>query len=326
MKNIVSPRLGMGCWAIGGPFWFGDEPWGYANADDAQSLATLEAAYDGGVRVYDTAAVYGCGHSEKLLGQAFKSHDDVVIVTKFGVGFDEDTKQVVGPDTDPKAVRPALDASRKRLGRDVLDLVFLHLNAITPQVAAPLFDALEEARFDGIIDTFGWSTDFPASARSALHRDGFVAVQHAMNLFFDAPSMMEVAHTHELASFNRSPLAMGLLTGKFNDGAHLPANDIRQNSYDWMDYFKDGKIVPIFVAKIEALRELITVDGRSLAQGALCWLLAKSPATVPIPGARTPEQAAHNAKAIEFGPLPKAIMDEIESVLARPPEGTPRER
>jgi aryl-alcohol dehydrogenase-like predicted oxidoreductase len=326
MRFEPKSRVGMGCWAIGGPFFAGDDPLGYANTDDAQSLAAIEASYEAGIRLFDTADVYGAGHSERLLGQALKGRDDVVISTKFGIGFDETSKQVTGERTDAAYVEMALDASRKRLDRDVLDLVFLHLNSLPPQVAAPLFDALEDARTRGIISAYGWSTDFPQSARALAKREGFVAVQHAMNVFFDAPSMMDVTRQHGLLSFNRSPLAMGLLTGKFTAGQRMAPDDIRHNSFGWMDYFKDGKVEPSFVAMLEAVRDLLTVGGRSPAQGALGWLLAKSPNTVPIPGARTVEQATHNARALDFSPLPTSVMAEIETVLTRPAEGAPRER
>lgn len=326
MHISPSSRLGMGCWAIGGPFFAGNDPLGYANADEAQSLAAIEASYEAGIRLFDTADVYGAGHSERLLGKALKGRDEALISTKFGLGFDEASKQVTGERAGTTYVRQALDASRKRLDRDVLDIIFLHLNSLPVHRATPLFDALETARADGIIKAYGWSTDFPESAAAMADREGFIAVQHAMNVFFDAPSMMAVVDQHSLLSFNRSPLAMGLLTGKFVAGQAMAGDDIRQNSFDWMDYFNNGRVAPDFIAMLDSVRELLTVGGRSLAQGALGWLLAKSPNTVPIPGARTAEQATHNAQALALGPLPRPVMDEIEHVLTRPPDGPPRER
>ncbi|GAB5509575.1 MAG: hypothetical protein Rhims3KO_09760 [Hyphomicrobiales bacterium] len=232
----------------------------------------------------------------------------------------------MGEDIDPADLTTALNASRVRLQRDHLDIVFLHLNTLPVAKAEPLFDVLEEAVSRSRIGAYGWSSDYPDAVNAVAKRPGFLAVQHAMNVFFDAPSMMKVVNRFELCSFNRSPLAMGLLTGKFNDGAAVQPGDVRLNSFHWMDYFKDGQVVPSFVERTEAVRDLLTVGGRSLAQGALGWLWAKSPATVPIPGARTPEQALHNASALEFGALPEAIMNEIENVLKRPPEGPARER
>lgn len=326
MKQISKNRLGMGCWAIGGPFFDGEIQLGFSDSDDGQSIAAVHAAYEAGVRLFDTAPVYGAGHSERLLGQALKGKPDATVSTKIGLAFDETSKQVLGEDIDPVDLSTALNASRARLQRDYLDIVFLHLNTLPVAKAEPLFDVLEEAVSKGRIGVYGWSSDFPDDVNAVASRPGFLAVQHAMNLFFDAPSMMKVVERFELCSFNRSPLAMGLLTGKFNDGASIRPGDVRLNSFHWMDYFKDGQVVPDFIERVEAVRSLLTVGGRSLAQGALGWLWAKSPATFPIPGARTPEQALHNAQALEYGPLPDHVMDEIEQVLQRPPEGAARER
>ena len=83
---------------------------------------------------------------------------------------------------------------------------------------------------------------------------------------------------------------------------------------------------PPLAQRRDAVRELLSSDGRTLAQGALAWIWALSPRTVPIPGARTEAQATANAQALDFGPLSPAVMAEIEAVLDRPPEGPPRER
>lgn len=211
-------RLGMGCWAIGGQFFDGEMQLGFTGHDDAESVATVHAAYDAGVRLFDTAPVYGAGHSERLLGEALKGRSDVTISTKIGLRFDENSRQVLGEDIEPADLTAALNSSRTRLQRDHLDIVFLHLNTLPVAKAEPLFDVLEEEIAKGRVGAYGWSCDFPDAVSAVAERPGFLLVQHAMNVFFDGPSMMDVVNHHELASFNRSPLAMGLLTGKFNEG------------------------------------------------------------------------------------------------------------
>jgi len=119
---------------------------------------------------------------------------------------------------------------------------------------------------------------------------------------------------------------MGLLTGKFSADTQLPDNDIRSNDMDWLDYFKGGRPSLNLLAKIDAVGELLRSDGRSLGQGALAWLWAKNPRTLPIPGAKTVAQAQENAEALEFGPLSPDVMAEIEILIDRPEEGEPRER
>lgn len=320
------PRLGMGCWAIGGPFFAGDAPLGYAEANDAVSIRTIHAALDAGVRLFDTADVYGGGHSEALLGQALQGHDEAVIVSKFGLTFDPETKQATGPNPNPAYVTVAVERSLKRLARERVDVMLLHLNSLAVDEAEPIFVALEHLRQDGKIGAYGWSTDFPASAAAFADRPGFVAVEHATNLFVDVPSMQRVIEDANLWSLNRSPLAMGVLTGKFGAGATMRDDDIRRNNFDWMDYFKDGAVAPRFLKNLEAVREALQTGGRSLAQGAIAWLWSRSERNIPIPGARTLEQIQENAGAMAFGPLPASAMAEIERLITRDPEGPPRER
>ena len=319
------PRLGMGCWAIGGPFFDGDTPLGWGEVDDAESIRALEASYDAGVRFFDTAAGYGSGHSERLVGQVFGDCSDVVISTKCGFTFDEERRQATGSVHDVEGILAGIDASRTRLQRDCLDLVFLHLNSLPIEDAKSVLEAFHEARARGWIETFGWSTDFPDRASAWAGEEGYLAVQHSLNVFFDAPSLISTIEGQGLWSVNRSPLAMGILSGK-DYGSQDFSKDVRANSFEWLDYFKDGKISDSFAQRRDAVRELLSSDGRTLAQGALAWIWALSPRTVPIPGARTEAQAMANAKALDFGPLSPAVMAEIEAVLDRPPEGPPRER
>ncbi|CAN0583649.1 unnamed protein product, partial [Ectocarpus sp. 12 AP-2014] len=191
-------RLGMGCWAIGGQFFDGETQLGFTGHDDGESIATVHAAYDAGVRLFDTAPVYGAGHSERLLGEALKGRSDVTISTKIGLRFDENSRQVLGEDIDPADLTAALNSSRTRLQRDHLDIVFLHLNTLPVAKAEPLFDVLEEEIAKGRVGAYGWSCDFPDAVNAVAERPGFLLVQHAMNVFFDAPSMMDVVNRHEL--------------------------------------------------------------------------------------------------------------------------------
>lgn len=319
-------NLGMGCWAIGGPFHAGHEPWGYAHACDAESKRAIKAAYDHGIRLFDTAAVYGAGHSETLLGQVLENCGDARIVTKFGVAFDSNTKQVLGANTDPSRLAEAIDQSRTRLRRGKLDLVLLHLNSLPADEANPLFDVLEQLMERGWIGAYGWSTDYPNNVEAMAHRTGFRAVEHAMNIYFDAPTLSKQLRDKGLTALNRSPLAMGVLSGKFSRHSRLNENDIRHNTYEWMDYFKEGEVVPRFLETLHHIREILQSGGRTPAQGSIAWLWAKSPNNLPIPGARTEAQAIENAGALAFGPLSQDQILEIEQLIERPPEGAPRDR
>jgi aryl-alcohol dehydrogenase-like predicted oxidoreductase len=94
----------------------------------------------------------------------------------------------------------------------------------------------------------------------------------------------------------------------------VPADDVRATQ-PWVSYFAGGKPAQEWLDRLDAIRAVLTRDGRSLAQGALCWLLARSPLTVPIPGIRTVRQAEENAAALSLGPLPGADMAEIARIL-----------
>jgi len=155
--------LGMGCWAIGGPFYHGEESLGWGAVDDDESIRTLHAAYDHGIRIFDTAAVYGAGHSEEVVGKALGKHQDSIIVTKLGLNFDEKSKELTGPESDPAAVLPAIEASLKRLQRESIDLLLLHLNDLSPKEAEPLFAEMDKACQQGKVASIGWSTDYPES-------------------------------------------------------------------------------------------------------------------------------------------------------------------
>ncbi len=310
------PRLGMGCWAIGGPFYAGDVPLGWGEVDDGESIRAIHRAADLGIRFFDTASNYGAGHSEKIVGNAIGNRDDIVIATKFGFATDEQSKQAMGAFADPAFIRRSAETSLQRLKRERLDLLQFHLNDFPPEASDEVFETLEALRTEGKIDAFGWSTDYPDRASRHAAREGFVSVQHTMHVFEAVPEMIDVVEKNHLISINRGPLAMGLLSGKFTAEKHVGANDVRGASLDWMVYFKDGKIAPEFAARLDAVRNLLTADGRTLTQGALAWLWARSNRTLPIPGFRTVAQVEENVGALQKGPLPDELMDRIDAELA----------
>ena len=309
------PRLGMGCWAIGGPFYAGDVPLGWGEVDDNESIAAVRRALDLGIRYFDTASNYGAGHSEDVLGRALEGRDDVVIATKFGFATDPATKQATGAFADEAFIRTSVETSLKRLKRERLDLLQFHLNDFDPEQSDAVFDLLERLRGEGKIDAFGWSTDFPDRAARHAKRDGFVAIQHNMNVLSPAAELLAVIEKHGLISIDRGPLAMGLLSGKFSADKTIGEKDVRGAALDWMVYFKNGRVAPEFARMLDAVRELLRTDGRTLSQGALAWLWAKSERTLPIPGFRTVAQVEENAGALDKAPLPKAVADEIDAVL-----------
>ncbi|MFG2517058.1 aldo/keto reductase [Streptomyces sp. NPDC048584] len=317
-SGIEVSAVGFGCWAIGGEWQdTGGQPLGWGKVDDEESARAVRRALDLGVTFFDTADVYGAGHSETVLGRALgRRRGEVVVATKWGNLFDPDTRTLTGSDDSPEHLRRALTASLRRLGTDYIDLYQLHLADAGPERAARLRDACEELVADGLIRSYAWSTDDPARAAVFAEGPHCAAVQHALNVLTDAPEMLRLCEEAGLASVNRSPLAMGLLTGKH--GGRPQEGDIRSRPPAWLQGFGAGTGAdPEWLARVDALRDVLTSDGRTLAQGALAWLWARSPRTVPIPGFRSVAQAEENAGALEKGALSAARMTEAERILGR---------
>lgn len=318
-SGIEVSALGMGCWAIGGPFWTGETPLGWGEVDDEESIRAIHAAVAMGVNFFDTADVYGAGHSEKVLARAFVDRrSDVVIASKFSNVFDETTKQVERSDASPDYIRQACEASLRRLNTDYLDLYQFHDNGYPPDQADPVRETLEGLVKEGKIRAYGWSTDFVDRAEVFARGENCTAIQLQLNVLDDNAAVIALCEKYNLAAINRGPLAMGLLSGKYTADTRPSLDDVRgEKSPGWMKYFIDGKPNPEWLGKMEAVREILTSDGRTLPQGAIAWLWARSEQTIPIPGFRTVEQVEENCGALQFDPLTREQMQEIETLLAR---------
>jgi aryl-alcohol dehydrogenase-like predicted oxidoreductase len=320
------PALGLGCWAIGGHFTIDGVPKGWGAVDDKESIRAIHQAYERGIRFFDTAQAYGAGHSEELLGEALAGKPDALIGTKVGYAINPATRVLSGEDVRPDAIVQSIDDSLRRLRREAVDLVHLHTNELEIGKAEAVFEALGKLRNGGKVTAFGWSTDFPGRAAAFATHSGFVSVQHALNVFFRADKLLPVIEKHGLISMNRSPLAMGVLSGKYDGESRFAADDVRSQNEEWKSYFRDGGVAPDYLKRLQAVRELLQKGGRKLVQGALAWIWARSSSTLPIPGFRTSAQVDDLADALALGPLDAATMAEIERVLHREPEGEPRAR
>lgn len=318
-SGIEVSALGMGCWAIGGPFWSGETPLGWGEVDDEESNRAIHVALDRGVNFFDTANVYGAGHSERVLSRAIADRrSQVVIATKFNAVFDETTRQVTGADASPEGIRNACEESLRRLNTDYIDLYQFHANDYPAEKAAPVRDTLEKLVQEGKIRAYGWSTDFVDRAEIFVQGPNCTSIQLQLNVLDDNPAMIAFCEKHNLAAINRGPLAMGLLTGKYTPATKLSADDVRGiKSPEWMKYFREGKPNQEWMSLRDAILEILTSGGRTVAQGALAWLWARTPQTIPIPGFRTVKQVEENAGAMEFGPLTPEQMSQIDVVLKR---------
>ena len=315
-SELQVSALGLGCWALGGAMATGDQPLGYAGVDDAEAVRGLRRAVELGVTLFDTADVYGAGQSERLLAPVLADNPQILVATKFGNTYYEDTRQLTGSDTSPAYVRSALHASLRRLGRERIDLYQLHSQELRDEQADELIAALEGFVSEGLIAWYGARTDDPDQAEKFAHAKHCTVMQIQLNVLDDNPEMLAACDRHDLAALCRSPLAMGLLGGRYTKTSTLPADDIRGRQPDWLRWFRDGHPDAGFLERIDAVRETLTAGGRTLAQGALAWIWARHDRAIPLPGFRNAAQVEENVGALAHGPLRADEFAAIERVLA----------
>lgn len=316
-SDLAVSALGLGGWAIGGAMAAGDQPLGYANTDDQRSREGIRRGVELGVTLFDTADAYGTGHSEQLLGEELQYEPDVLIATKFGNTIDEKNRQLTGVDVTPGYVRTAVRASLRRLRRERIDLYQLHHDDVTQGQAEDLTEVLEDLATEGAIAWWGVSTDNAVTASWFAGAPRCTAIQFALNVLQDNSAVLEVCDNYDLAALCRSPLAMGLLGGKYNSASTLPVDDVRGRQPQWLTWFRDGRPDTTSLAAIDAVRGTLMTQGRTLAQGSLAWVWARHHRTIPLPGFRNQSQVEDNAGALRLGPLHSDEFTAIESALQR---------
>lgn len=319
-SGIQVSALGMGCWAIGGPFTWaqpGQPSWpaGWGKIDDEESVRAIHAGIDAGINFFDTAANYGAGHSEVVIGKALKGKRDLAVVaTKFGHIVNETNKEVFADDSEiPENLRSDVENSLRRLDTDYIDLYQFHQGSYPVDLASELIATLEELVTEGKIRWFGWSTDLPDRAAVFADSPHCTAIQFSLNALQDNPKMRAFCQEKNLAGINKDPLNKGVLTGKFNTNSTFPADDVRSR----MD-FSDGRAA-MSLNKVEAMREIFTEGGRTMAQGALACIWAMDERMIPIPGFKSVQQVLDNAGAMEFGPLTISQLEQIQSLVVENP-------
>ena len=315
-SGLEVSSLGMGCWAIGGPWqWIEPDedpfPAGWGKIDDDESIRAIHTALDAGITLFDTAANYGAGHSERVLGQALKGRrSEVVIATKFGHIVNEDRKHVHSDDSQIIAnVKNDVENSLRRLQTDYIDLYQLHAWDYDPALALELRGLLEELVQEGKIRWYGWSTDLVDHAKVFAEGEHCAAIQFRINALFDNQEMRALCADFDLAGVNKDPLYRGVLTGKFTPQSTFPEDDIRSRG-DFSDERMRRRL-----ATVEAMREVLTSGGRTMAQGAIAYIWGLDQRMIPIPGFKTVKQVKENAASMELGPLTEAEMQLVQSIM-----------
>jgi aryl-alcohol dehydrogenase-like predicted oxidoreductase len=316
-SGLEVSALGMGCWAIGGPWTWAQPgqdsfPAGWGHTDDAESIRAIHAGLDAGITLFDTAANYGAGHSEVVLGKALKSgRENVVIATKFGHIVNEEAKTVYGDDDQIlKNVRNDVENSLRRLQTDYIDVYQLHEADYDQALAVELRQILEDLVQEGKIRWYGWSTDLVDRAQIFAEGNHCTSIQFRLNAIADNAEMRALCKEFNLAGLNKDPLNKGILTGKFTTDSTFPDDDLRSRVS-----FSEDRIVRR-LNTVEALRDVLTSGGRTMAQGAICMIWALDGRMFPIPGFKSVQQVEDNAGAMAFGPLTQSELAQVQAIVA----------
>jgi aryl-alcohol dehydrogenase-like predicted oxidoreductase len=302
-SSLEVPVISFGAWAIGGWYWGG--------AEDAASIEALKTALDEGITAFDTAPVYGFGHSEAVLGQALaERRAEAVVMTKAGLRWDctdgefffetaDNNQQPVKlyRNSRPASLRLEVEASLRRLGMERIDLLQIHWPDPTTPIAESM-GALLELRAEGKLREIGVSNFSPAQmdeARAALGDVPLASDQPKYNLLQRGveAEVLPYVIEHHIGTLVYSPLEQGLLSGKVTAERTFPANDGRNKHPN----FKPERRARVNEVLAEVVQPVADAHGSNLAQTVLAWTVAQPGVTSVLSGARTASQVRINAEA-----------------------------
>lgn len=307
--DLAVTRVGFGSWAVSGSGW----AYSWGATDDAESIAAIRHAVDSGVNWIDTAAVYGLGHSEHLVGKAISAYSDAdrpYVFTKVGLVWDPENPQGAPIRTmKPASVRRELEDSLRRLGVERVDLYQVHwpdtgeafVYGEDGGTGSPNHTPLEEywqlmadLKAEGKIRAIALSNHDAAQldvAESIAHVDAIQPPFSALNR--SAAADIAWAKEHDAGVIVYSPLQSGLLTGTFSAErvANLPADDWRRNSPDYTTNLAANLRVA------DAFKPIAARHGVSVTEAVIAWTLAWPGVTGAIVGARNAAQVDGWAKA-----------------------------
>jgi aryl-alcohol dehydrogenase-like predicted oxidoreductase len=304
--DLELTTVGLGTWAMGGPWQFG---WG--PQDDDKAIAAITKALETGINWIDTAPAYGLGHSEELVGQVLRqTGKKPIIATKCGILWNDKKEKVCC--LKKQSIRDECHASLKRLGIETIDLYQMHW----PDPDEDIEEAWEEmAKFvkEGKVRYLGVSNFNVEQIKRAAKIYPVVSLQPPYSMLHREVEneLLGYCAENNIGVVVYSPMQRGLLTGKFSKErlAGLPSDDHRRRHPDFQD--------PQFTATLELVEQLRPIaerNGKTLAQLAISWVLCRLEVTAAIAGARKPEQIIETAPASDWN-LSKEDINEIEQLL-----------
>ncbi len=289
----------------------------YGPTDTTEALATLDAALEAGVTLFDTADIYGSGHNEELIGPFVRANRDrVVLATKFAIERRADDPAYRGVRNDAAYVRAAVDASLRRLGVDVIDVYYMHRR--NPDVPfAESVGAMAELVRAGKVRHLGLSEVTGTELREAHAVHPIAALQSEWSIFSRDVESSAVPAAAELgvAFVPYSPLGRGFLTGSFAAAEQLSADDYRRYHPQF-----SGPNAEANAALVAPILKIAAGRGVSAAQVALAWVHQRAEVhgltVVPIPGTRKRTRLAENNAAATLRLTPEELA-ELEPIAGR---------
>ena len=286
--------IGLGTWAMGG----GDWKFGWGDQDDAASIASVHQALDAGVNWIDTAAIYGHGHAERVVGKAIQDRrDDVLIATKCGRVWEGESREI-GKSLRRESVHREVDVSLQRLGIDCIDLYQIHWPEPDEEIEEG-WGAVAELVEAGKIRYAGVSNFNMEQLKriQPIHPVTSLQPPYSMLRREVEEEVLPYCRENQIGIVAYSPMQAGLLTGRFSKERvqNLPANDWRKAN----PFFTSPQL-EANLSIIEQLRPVAAQMEITLPQLALAWVLRRSEMTAAIAGARRPEQILETVKAGEI--------------------------
>ena len=300
-------EISFGAWAIGGS-------WG--DVSDAESLAALHAALDGGVNFFDTADVYGDGRSERLFAKLKKERKEkFYIATKAGRRLPVQTAEGY----TRKNLTAWVNRSLKNLNTDTIDLLQLHCPPTEVFYRPEVFGMLDDLVKAGKLRHYGVSVEKVEEALKAIEFPNVQSVQIIFNIFRQRPAELFFAEAQKrkVGILARVPLASGMLSGKISAASKFAKDDHRNfnrhgAAFDRGETFS-GVDFDTGLRAVGQLKKLVPPNA-SLAQMALRWILEFPAVTCAIPGAKRPAQVLENIAASDLPPLSKATLKKISAL------------
>lgn len=290
--SLEVSEIGFGAWAIGGGAMVGDTAIGWGDANDQESITALHAALDAGINFFDTADIYGLGHSELLIGKTIGKEKNAIIASKVGNVARNGQFSV---DYNPEYIMEACENSLIRLKRDYIDYYQLHTARMNHLEKGDCIEAMNTLQQQGKIRYWGLSLNTFAPQNEAAYLmnqqqgHGFQLVLNLINQ--RAVGITQQAGKNGFGVIARMPLQFGLLTGKFDEGINFPANDHRK-----------GRLTSALIKhSAEALKpvwELCKQYNCSKTALALSYILSYPEVSTVIPGIRNKAQVQLNTAGL----------------------------